>query len=218
MIRMGLTLATRRPAIIFNSVQHPGKHDTQMCSEEAGLPVPSRSISEIMTTADSAEDTPGLPLAIKPCVELLPAAVMIADITGFTARAWTVVAGSFPMPACLIILSLLMTGQHSSSHLLASNSHVKCSASSSSHAMRHMSNTFFIEQIINKMSWACGAVTEALSTKGSAGVELLTKCMNRYFSQVAEAAECMPWQVVPAAICLAVWPCLVLAMACQIIF
>ncbi len=31
------------------------------------------------------------------------------------------------------------------------------------------------------------AVTEALSTKGSAGVELLTKCMNRYFSQVGSA-------------------------------
>lgn len=28
------------------------------------------------------------------------------------------------------------------------------------------------------------ALTETLGAKGSAGVELLTKCMNRYFTQV----------------------------------
>jgi class 3 adenylate cyclase len=28
------------------------------------------------------------------------------------------------------------------------------------------------------------ALTEALGARGSAGVELLTKCMNRYFTQV----------------------------------
>lgn len=42
----------------------------------------------------------------------------------------------------------------------------------------------------NRIGSAFGVVTEALSTKGSAGVELLTKCMNRYFSQVL--AGCAP--------------------------
>ncbi|GAB4822063.1 hypothetical protein N2152v2_009109 [Parachlorella kessleri] len=73
-----------------------------------------RVIGDIMTAEDAADKGAGLPVAMKPCVELLPAAVLIADITGFT------------------------------------------------------------------------ALTEALSTKGSAGVELLTKCMNGYFSKVIE--------------------------------
>lgn len=45
-----------------------------------------RSIYDIMTAAKPPEVEDRLPLAMKPCTELLPAAVMVADITGFTAR------------------------------------------------------------------------------------------------------------------------------------
>ncbi len=43
------------------------------------------------------------------------------------------------------------------------------------------------------------ALTEALGGQGSAGVELLTKCMNRYFTKVGWPAKCIgpvsnwPW-------------------------
>jgi len=46
------------------------------------------------------------------------------------------------------------------------------------------------------------ALTEALGSQGSAGVELLTKCMNRYFTQVR--AACDVCQVMWVA--LAAWP------------
>lgn len=116
-----------------------------------------------MAAADLAASLDSRALSMKPCVELLPAAVMIADITGFTAREPAERAGGacYKAPACV-------SG---------------CNAAGHEAQTRRPSSSCICTRL---------AVTEALSTKGSAGVELLTKCMNRYFSQACAGLACCP--------------------------